>query len=65
MMLKTKTRDEKGITLVGLIILIAIIAFIVVMMRWAFGLSETVKEKTKKHEMIDLVQDKTSFSIKY
>lgn len=65
MKLKIKTREEKGITLVGLIILIAIIAFIVVMMRWAFGLSETVKEKTKKHEMIDIVQDKTSFSIKY
>ena len=54
--MKLKTRDEKGITIVGLIIMIAIIAVIVVIMKWALGLSETVKEKTKKHETIDLLK---------
>ena len=65
MKLRRKKREEKGITIVGLIILLAIIAFIVVIMSWAFGLSKTVQEKTKRHETIDFMQSNSSFSIKY
>ena len=62
---KIKTRDEKGITLVGLIILIAIVVFIVIIMRWAVGLSEVVNQKTKRHQEFDIFQETTSESVKY
>lgn len=65
MKFKIKTREEKGITIVGLVILVAIIAVIVVIMKWAFGLSETVKEKTKRHETIDFMKAATSGNVKY
>lgn len=60
MKVKNKTRDEKGITLVGLIIIIAIFVVIVVIMRWAFGLSEVIKEKTRNHETMDFRQISSS-----
>lgn len=61
MKLNKKTREEKGITLVGLIILLAIIAFLVVIMKWAIGFSSVVKEKTKQHETI-IITDMSSYS---
>lgn len=54
--MKLKTKDEKGITIVGLVIIAALIVFVVIIMKWAIGFSEVVKEKTKKHETIDLLK---------
>lgn len=63
--MKIKTRDEKGITLVGLIILIAIIAIFIVIMRWAYGLSEVVNERTKSQKTIDFMDTASSGTVKY
>ena len=60
---KLKFANEKGITLVGLIILIAIIVFVIIIMRWAYGLSQTVKEKTKKYDAMEFLETTTSSSI--
>lgn len=64
MKLKLKTKDEKGITLVGLVIIAAIIVFVVIIMKWAISFSDVVKEKTKKHETIDLLQMASYSSVK-
>jgi Tfp pilus assembly protein PilE len=63
--MKPKTREEKGITLVGLIIIIAIIAVFIIIIRWAYGLSEIVNERTKRHQTIDFMDATSSGTVKY
>ena len=63
--MKLKTRDEKGITLVGLIILIAIIAIVIVLIRWAYGLSQVVNERTKRQQVVDFMDVTSSGTVKY
>ena len=52
--MKIKKKNEKGgISLIGIVILLAIIAFATVIIYWAYGLSEVVNERAKEQEKLD------------
>ena len=54
--MKKIIKEKTGVSLVGLIILIAIIATFVIIIRWAVGLSNIVNERTKQNRSVDVVQ---------
>ena len=60
-----KIKNEKGITIVGLVIIIAIIAALIIVMQWAVSFSDVVRERTKQQDSVDLMESAKSGNIKY
>ena len=49
--MKSEKKKEKGITLIQAIIIIAVIAVVFIIIKWAYGLSELVEERTKNQQI--------------